>query len=374
MAAAVASLNATFVDMIAGSFRRPAQDAASDISVSSQNSSCLRKSSKSIVGGVGITFSKDEQGNFVVRSLQAGSGAAASGIQPGDVIISVDDVMTEGMGMRQVAAAISGPVDSHVALTIRRGSQTGKVELVRMSGLLKGVVGKDQSLSAQPSPLSSAASLSRRTHDSAFSSRRIVAASSKTDVQSNTSANPSAAPITPSPAPVTAVVDSVSQNPPQTALPLKPSVVMQDPSSAFNQEVHNFARPHEGVSFVPEARLIHTSSVASRSDGIIPSSLKPRPTSASAKHFSKEFERSEFFLAVKDAKALNAIVAADCRHLIDDLTSPDAFTTARQRLIASRTRLPMSDMKKVTVPRVIIIYSLACASYLSPFRSRILEN
>ena len=128
-----------------------------------------------------MTFSKDELGNFVVRSLQAGSGAAASGIQPGDVIVSVDDIMTERMGIRQVASAISGPVDSHVALTIRRGSQTGKVELVRMSGLLKGVVAKDRSLFAQPSPLSSAAGLSRRTHESAFSSHRVVAASSNAD-------------------------------------------------------------------------------------------------------------------------------------------------------------------------------------------------
>jgi hypothetical protein len=378
MAAAVASLNATF-DMIAGSFRRPAQDEASAISVSPQDSPCLSKSSKSAVGGVGITFSKDELGNFVVRSLQAGSGAAASGIQPGDVIVSVDDIMTEKMGIRQVASAISGPVDSHVALTIRRGSQTGKVELVRMSGLLKGVVAKNRSLFAQPSPLSSATGLSRRTHESAFSSHRVVAASSNADADADVQPYPSPSTVTSSQANIgchsatataTAVVDSVSQSPPHTPLPLKPSVVTQQPSSSeFNQEVHSFARPHEAVSFAPHAPLI---SVASLSDGIIPpNGLKPRPTSSSAfKHFSKEFESSEFFLAVKDAKALNAIVAADCRHLIDDLTSPDAFANARQRLIASRSRLPMADMKKVILPpSVIYLLARASLSLSKPFFS-----
>jgi hypothetical protein len=345
MAAAVASLNAAF-DMIAASFRRPLQDESTTPSaVSQQDSPCLSSTNKSAVGGVGITFSKDELGNFVVRSLQAGSSAAASGIQPGDVILSVDDTKTEGMGMRQVASAISGPVHTYVALTIRRGAQTGKVELMRMSGLLRGVVGKVQSLSVQPSPLSSADGISRRTHESAFS---LVGKVQSLSVQ---------------PSPLSSA-DGISRRTHESAFsphriaaesstadgqsrdaPPMPSAIIYADSSKFDREIHQFA--------FAEPSPNRTSAAAIRSEDVAPS-LKLLPANASTKHSSKKFQRSEFFLAVKDARALNAIVAADCQHLIDDLTSPGACEAARERLIASRTRLPMADMKKVARPCIVV--------------------
>ena len=159
MAAAVASPNVGFGSSLGGAFRRLSDESSSGAASSTSAASRLSRPSLAKdhnVGGVGIVFSKDQAGLFTVRTLQEGSCAAASGMRPGDIIVSVDGVKTEGLTMRQVAAAISGAVGSPVMLMIRRGNQSGNVTLERMPGLSKGVVGKEQPVTpGQSLPLSS---------------------------------------------------------------------------------------------------------------------------------------------------------------------------------------------------------------------------
>ena len=246
-------------------------------------------------------FSKDKLGNFVVRALQEGSCALASGICPGDAIVSVDGAQTAGMSMRQVAAAISGEVGSQVVLVIRRGSQSGNVTLERMAGLSKGAVSsKDQGAesAAQPSPTASSS-----------------------------------------------IADSLPPSERATD-----SITNSSPPSDRNQEIMavicNSFSEDARVSLQDLGRL--PAPAAMRSSDV-PSSTDRGVASVRIKRLSKEFERSQLFLDIKDPKTLNAIVTADCKHLIDNLASPAAFEDARQRLIASRSRLPIADMKKVNL-------------------------
>ena len=200
--------------------------------------------------------------------------------------------------MRQVAAAISGDVGTQVVLMIRRGTQSGNVTLERMLGLSKGAVGGSGKLltagTSQPSPFVS----------------------------------PLVSPLVSPPA-----TDSAS---------------LSSPPSERNQEIIGMlsSSHSEGVrdamvlAQLPAPSALHSSNEQNAADGCVASTRMRR--------VSKEFERSQLFLDMKDAKSLNAIVAADCRHLIDDLESPAAFDAARERLIASRARLPFADMKKVS--------------------------
>lgn len=254
-------------------------------------------------------FSKDRSGNFVVRALQEGSCAAASGISIGDAIVSVDGAQTAGMSMRQVAAAISGEVGSQVTLMIRRGAQSGNVTLERMAGLSKGAVsGKDQGAesSAQPSP---------------------TAASSIAD----------------SLPPSERATDSITNSSPPSE---RNQEIIGVISNSFSEEARVSLQDLGRLPAPAATRSIHA-----------PSSTERGAASVRIKRLSKEFERSQLFLDIQDPKTLNAIVAADCKHLIDNLASPAAFEDARQRLIASRTRLPFADMKKVNLRPDFIVFS-----------------
>ncbi len=278
-------------------------------------------------------FSKDQSGNFVVRTLQGGSCAAASGICPGDVIESIDGASTQGMSVRKVASAISGVVGSQVTLKIRRGTQSGNVTLERMPGFSKAVVGREY-------PPRSAAEDTRRTRDNeaAASSSRSgenSAAASERHSQACAAVRPS------DPA-------NFPENPEHSSRQVADCAANSLPS-VRDEEImaisSNRSCSKKSVSLALQDLPRLPAAVASGTD--CARDLMPRPTSISGKRLSKEFERSQLFLELKDTKALNAIVAADCQHLIDGLTSPDAFADARLRLIASRTRMPMADMKKV---------------------------
>ncbi len=55
------------------------------------------------------------------------SPAERSGIRPGDVIVAIDDVMTDGMSLEEAVVKIRGPEGTRVTLTVKRGdSQTKK--------------------------------------------------------------------------------------------------------------------------------------------------------------------------------------------------------------------------------------------------------
>jgi carboxyl-terminal processing protease len=73
-------------------------------------------------GGIGVEIS-DESGIPMVISPIDHTPAARAGLQPGDLIVSVDGQGTHGMDPTQVVSAIRGPSGSTVTLTIARGTQ-----------------------------------------------------------------------------------------------------------------------------------------------------------------------------------------------------------------------------------------------------------
>lgn len=319
--------------MGAGAFSRVGHNQPSVGSASPTFSERSSSTSSSNMGGVGIVFSKDQSGNFVVRTLQGGSCAAASGICPGDVIESIDGANTQGMSMRKVASAISGVVGSQVMLKIRRGTQSGNVTLERMPGFSKAVVGREHPPGSTTEDL-----LRSRDIETAASSSRSAenfAATSGPCSQASADLHPS----------VPATLPENPQHPSRqeaiSAASALPSVRDEEIMALSS----NSNRSEKKVSYALQDLPRLPAAVASGTDGA--RNVMPRPTSMSGRRLSQEFERSQLFLELKDTKSLNAIVAVDCQHLIDGLTSPDAFADARQRLIASRTRVPMADMKKV---------------------------
>lgn len=327
---------ASYFGMNAGTFPRLADDEPSVGSASphTSNRRSAASGSNSGLGGVGIIFSKDKSGSFVVRTLQDGSCAAASGICPGDIIVSVDGNNTEGMSMRQVASAISGVAGSQVTLKIRRGTQTGNVTLERMPGFSKAVVGNDRTAAA-----AAADSCASKDGQSAFSSCRTVD-SAAAAIESTGATSVGAQ----------AVTDNFHGDNERDSAHAANSVATSLQPSERDDEIIAISSSSDRAgkaSYFSDMATVPTA-FASYKDGAT-RGADLHPTSLSIKRLSKDFERSHLFLELKDPKSLNAIVIPDCQHLIDSLAAPLAFDDARQRLIASRTRLPMADMKKVVL-------------------------
>lgn len=67
-------------------------------------------------GGVGITFRQDEDGDFVVASVQA-NGPAAKSVQKGWLLLAIDGKAVEEMSLAQVEQALQGAPGSLVKLT-----------------------------------------------------------------------------------------------------------------------------------------------------------------------------------------------------------------------------------------------------------------
>lgn len=82
--------------------------------------------------GIGVQFMQLD-GEVTVISPIADTPADKAGIQPNDVIIAADGVELTGMDTNEVVSLIRGPVDSEIELTIKRGTATFDVTLVRAS-------------------------------------------------------------------------------------------------------------------------------------------------------------------------------------------------------------------------------------------------
>ena len=74
-------------------------------------------------GGIGLKVS-DHNGLPTVISPIDGAPAARAGIQPGDVIVSVDGQTTHGADLTEVVRKIRGKPETTVKLTIARGDKT----------------------------------------------------------------------------------------------------------------------------------------------------------------------------------------------------------------------------------------------------------
>jgi carboxyl-terminal processing protease len=109
----------------------------------------MQVQTKGEFGGLGIEVTM-ENGVIKVVSPIDGTPAAKAGIQPGDLIVQIDNKPIMGLTLSDAVDKMRGPVDSKIVLTVRRGKQPPfdvtlqraiiKIESVR-SDVLNGSVG-----------------------------------------------------------------------------------------------------------------------------------------------------------------------------------------------------------------------------------------
>ncbi len=90
--------------------------------------------------GVGITFSEDERGRYVVLSVSPDSPAEKAGIKEGDFLLTVDGKEYEVSDV--MAAAIRGKEGTQVTIEIARDGEKKKFEITREKIITKSVEGR----------------------------------------------------------------------------------------------------------------------------------------------------------------------------------------------------------------------------------------
>ena len=82
--------------------------------------------------GIGITVQAGPDGlGMEVIKVAEGSGAYVAGVQPGDVVIGVDDQDLTGMDMDAISALIKGEAGTTVKLTVRRAGENVSMTVER---------------------------------------------------------------------------------------------------------------------------------------------------------------------------------------------------------------------------------------------------
>lgn len=79
--------------------------------------------------GVGVTFSQDADGNYVVVSVEPGSPADEAGLQTGDILLAADGKTYDNMDL--LANAIRGDAGTQVELTYTRDGKENTVSMTR---------------------------------------------------------------------------------------------------------------------------------------------------------------------------------------------------------------------------------------------------
>ena len=93
--------------------------------------------------GVGIQISYDEEkAELIVVSPIEDSPAYRAGIQPNDIIISIDEEYTDGMGIEDAVKLIRGKKGTKVILGIIREEKFFKITLVREKIEIKSVISR----------------------------------------------------------------------------------------------------------------------------------------------------------------------------------------------------------------------------------------
>jgi carboxyl-terminal processing protease len=80
----------------------------------------LLEENKGLYGGVGL-YLEYKNGQLIIFKPIKNSPAAQAGLLPGDRIIAIDRLPTDGMSKEKATAAILGPPGTNVVLTIQRG-------------------------------------------------------------------------------------------------------------------------------------------------------------------------------------------------------------------------------------------------------------
>ncbi|MED6156989.1 Carboxyl-terminal-processing peptidase 2, chloroplastic [Stylosanthes scabra] len=96
----------------------------------------LRSGTQGALTGVGISIGYPTKaampsGGLVVISASPGGPAYRAGVSSGDIILGIDDISTENLGLYDAAERLQGPEGSSVALTIRSGSDVKHLSLTR---------------------------------------------------------------------------------------------------------------------------------------------------------------------------------------------------------------------------------------------------
>jgi carboxyl-terminal processing protease len=78
--------------------------------------------------GAGVTM---REGRPTVAFTLPNSPARAAGVQPGDVMLKVDDKPVDGLSVDQVIDLVRGPSGSKVLLTVARAGKTMQIEVTR---------------------------------------------------------------------------------------------------------------------------------------------------------------------------------------------------------------------------------------------------
>ncbi len=97
----------------------------------SQENKSLMGSLDGEVEGIGAFINQNDAGQVVIVSPIKGGPAEAAGLQPGDLLTSVDGKSAEGMALEEIVSLIKGPKGSEVLLGILRGGQALSLKVVR---------------------------------------------------------------------------------------------------------------------------------------------------------------------------------------------------------------------------------------------------
>jgi len=83
-------------------------------------------------GGIGVYIAQDQKTGAIVVDPIDGNPAMKAGLRSGDIIVSVDDVSTQGLKLDAVESRIRGPLGTAVRLRIRRHDSAG-TQVVRVT-------------------------------------------------------------------------------------------------------------------------------------------------------------------------------------------------------------------------------------------------
>ena len=101
--------------------------------------------------GIGIRiFLDQETAKLIVHSSIEGSPAAKSGIQSGDVVLSIDGKSTKGMGLTEAIELIKGEEGSNISITFQRMNDSGKSNQIKTRLTRKKILIPNQPSSSQP--------------------------------------------------------------------------------------------------------------------------------------------------------------------------------------------------------------------------------
>ncbi|MEK7793597.1 MAG: S41 family peptidase [Candidatus Hydrogenedentota bacterium] len=94
--------------------------------ITSDGFDAMRDDTEGAFDGIGVHIRPDEQNRIVVFQPMPGSPAAKAGMMSGDILVEIDGVTTEGMGIDEAARRIKGPRGQKVQITVLRPRGEGQ--------------------------------------------------------------------------------------------------------------------------------------------------------------------------------------------------------------------------------------------------------